>query len=117
MLRLFFLAIFLLSGCATTNQEKIGEVFQSHGATNLHYDYKKIVENLILYKEKLDLRNPNAYSKESQNYIFNEMRNSKNTIRMKYNGVYLKSYDDYLRLAFDKNSNIPDRNDFLILGL
>lgn len=117
MLRLFFLAIFLLSGCATTNQEKIGEVLQSHGTTNLHYDYKKIVENLILYKEKLDLRNPNAYSKESQNYIFNEMRNSKNTIRMKYNGVYLKSYDDYLRLAFDKNSNIPDRNDFLILGL
>ena len=41
MLRLFFLTIFLLSGCATTNQEKIGEVLQSHGATNLHYDYKK----------------------------------------------------------------------------
>ena len=117
MLRACFLAFFLLSGCASTNQDKISEVLQSRGATSLHYNYKNIIENLILYKEKLDLRNPSAYNKESQNYLYNEMRNSQNTIRMKYNNVYLKSYDDYLRIAFDKNSNVPDRNDFLILGL
>ncbi|WP_263834012.1 hypothetical protein [Sulfurospirillum oryzae] len=120
MVRLCFFLVFFLCGCATTNtnpQEKIGEVLQSHGAASLHYDYSKVIENLITYKEKLDLRNPKSYSKESQSFILNEMRTSKNSIRMKYNGVSLKSYDDYLRIAFDKNSNIPDRNDFLIIGL
>lgn len=120
MSRLCFFLVFFLYGCATTTtnpQEKIGEVFQSHGAASLHYDYNKVIENLITYKEKLDLRNPKNYSKESQNFIINEMRTSMNSIRMKYNGAYLQSYDDYLRIAFDKNSNIPDRNDFLIIGL
>ncbi|AOO66087.1 hypothetical protein [Sulfurospirillum halorespirans] len=117
MIRHGFLALFLLCGCAAPNQEKIGEVLQSHGATSLQYDFRKSVDNLILYKEKLDLRNPNGFSKESQKYIFTEMKNTKNTIRMQYNGAYLKTYDDYLRLAFDKNSTIPERNDFLILGI
>lgn len=118
MIKLCILLLFVLCGCSTSNpQEKLGEVLQSHGATSLHYDYSKIIENLITYKEKLDLRNPKSYSRESQNFIVNEMRSSKNSIRMKFNGVYLKSYDDYLRIAFDKNSNIPDRDDFLILGL
>ena len=117
MIRHCFLALFLLCGCAAPNQEKIGEVLQSHGATSLQYDFRKSVDNLILYKEKLDLRNPNGFSKESQKYIFNEMKNAKNTIRMQYNGAYLKTYDDYLRLAFEKNSTIPERNDFLILGI
>lgn len=117
--RVILLIFFFLSGCTTTTtpQEKMSEVLQSHGATTLNQDYKKIIEELITYKEKLDLRNPNSYSKGAQNYIIHEMRYSKNTIRMKYNGTYLKSYDDYLRIAFDKNSNVPDRNDFLILGL
>ncbi|KFL33598.1 MULTISPECIES: hypothetical protein [unclassified Sulfurospirillum] len=117
MIRHGFLALFLLCGCVAPNQEKIGEVLQSHGATSLQYDFKKSVDNLILYKEKLDLRNPNSFSKESQKYIFTEMQNAKNTIRMQYNGAYLTTYDDYLRLAFDKNSTIPERNDFLILGI
>jgi len=119
MNRLCFFLVFLLYGCTTTTtpQEKMGEVLQSRGAAALHYDYTKVIENLILYKEKLDLRNPKNYAKETQNYILNEMRTSKNSIHMKYNGVYLKTYDDYLRIAFDKNSNIPDRDDFLIIGL
>jgi hypothetical protein len=115
LLALFVLFVFV--GCTTPNQDKVTEVLQTKGATALHYDFKKIVEELIVYKEKLDLRNPNAYSKTSREYILNEMRTEKNTIRMRYNGNYLKTYDDYLRLAFDKNANIPERNDFLILGL
>jgi len=113
-------AVFCLvffSGCVSENQDKLGEVLQSKGATALNQDYKRIIANLITYKEKLDLRNPNAYSKTSRDYIINEMRTSQNTIRMKFNGTYLKTYDDYLRVAFDKNPTIPERNDFLILGL
>ena len=117
MIRLCLLAMLLLSGCATTTQERASEVLQTHGATALHYDYKKIIEELIVYKEKLDLRNPKGFSKENKPIILNNMKNAQNSIRIKYNGVYLQTYDDYLRLAFDKNSNIPERNDFLILGL
>lgn len=57
---LFLLSILLFSGC-TTNQEKLGEVLQSHGATTLRRDFKKISEYLVTYKEKLDLRNPKAF--------------------------------------------------------
>lgn len=111
------LALFFFVGCATSNQDKVNEVLQTKGATALNYDFKKIVEYLIAYKEKLDLRNPTAYSQSSRELILNEMRTAKNTIRMRYNGNYLKTYDDYLRIAFDKNVTVPERNDFLILGL
>lgn len=118
MFRLCFAILVLFSGCTSPqSQEKVGEVFQTKGAAALHYDFKKNIDNLILYKEKLDLRNPSAYNKESKNFIINEMRSENNTIRMKYNGNALKGYDDYLRIAFDKNPNITDRNDFLILGI
>lgn len=114
---LLFLALFI-SGCASTQgQEKVGEILQSHGATQMRKDYDTIIEQLIIYKEKLDLRNPKNYSKSEKNLIYNELKSSQNSIRIKYNNQYLKTYDDYLRIAFDKNNNIVDRNDYLILGL
>lgn len=113
---LFFLTFIFFIGCAQ-RQEKVNEVLQSHGATQMHRDYQRIIELLTTYKEKLDLRNPSSYSKGQQNYIYNELKYSKNTIRVKHNNHYLKSYDDYFHVAFDKNTDIPDRNDFLIIGL
>ncbi|MBN2831871.1 MAG: hypothetical protein JXK50_00945, partial [Campylobacterales bacterium] len=111
------LLLFFFIGCGTNPQEKVSELLQSRGATNLTQDYKKITHYLYTYKEKLDIRNPKAFNKASQPYIFHEIKYAKNTIRMHYNGILLKTYDDYLRLAFDKNPTIPERNDFLILGL
>ncbi len=111
------LLLFFFIGCGSNPQEKVSELLQSRGATNLTQDYKKITHYLYTYKEKLDIRNPKAFNKASQPYIFHEIKYAKNTIRMHYNGVLLKTYDDYLRLAFDKNPSIPERNDFLILGL
>ncbi|MDD2384496.1 MAG: hypothetical protein PHN18_09935 [Sulfurospirillaceae bacterium] len=111
------LVLFVLStGCAT-HQEKVSEVLQSHGATQVNRDYKSLLSLLVQYKEKLDLRNPSHYSKTQKAYIYNNLQQSRNTIRINYNNTYLKTYDDYLRIAFDKNPNINDRNDFLILGL
>lgn len=113
---LYFMLLWCLSGC-TFRQEKVNEVLQSHGATQMHRDYQHIIELLTTYKEKLDARNPSSYSKGQQNYIYHELKYSKNTIRIKQNTTYLKTYDDYLRIAFDKNTNILDRNDYLIIGL
>jgi hypothetical protein len=114
---LLFLAL-SLTGCASTQgQEKVSEILQSHGATQMRKDYAGIIEQLIVYKEKLDLRNPKNYSKSEKNLIYSELKSGQNSIRIKYNNQYLKTYDDYLKVAFDKNNNITDRNDFLILGL
>lgn len=112
----FFFAVLFFSGC-NTHQEKLGEVLQSHGATSLHRDFKKISECLVTYKEKLDLRNPKAFSKESQRTILNAISRSDNTLRITHDGVLLHGYDDYLRIAFSQNPLVPDRNDFLIIGL
>jgi len=109
--------LLILSGCVAENQNKLGEVLQSKGATAMNQDYNHIIVNLMTYKEKLDLRNPKAYSQNTREYIINEIRTSHNTIHMTFNTNALKTYDDYLRVAFDKNTTIPDRNDFLILGL
>ncbi|MBP6325156.1 MAG: hypothetical protein KBE79_05805 [Sulfurospirillum sp.] len=116
--KLFFLLfpIFFIYGC-NTPQEKLGEVLQSHGATGIRRDFKKISEYLVSYKEKLDLRNPKAFSKESSYTIKQAIAHSHNTLRITHDGVSLKTYDDYLRIAFSKNPKIPDRNDFLIVGL
>lgn len=113
---LFLLSILLFFGCST-HQEKLGEVLQSHGAATLRRDFKKISECLVTYKEKLDLRNPKAFSKESAYTITQAILNSHNTLRITHDGIMLKTYDDYLRVAFSKNPNVPDRNDFLVIGL
>ncbi len=83
----------------------------------MHLDFKKISENLIRYKEKLDLRNPKAFSREAKERIVHEIHRTRNTLSITYNGQKLITYDDYLRVAFDKNRPIVERNDFLIVGL
>lgn len=117
-LHIFFLLVLiqLFTGCVT-NQAKVSEVLQSHGATQMNRDYKHLSSLLLQYKEKLDLRNPSQYSKTQKDYIYNDLMQSHNSIRVKYNNTYLNTYDDYLRVAFDKNPTISDRNDFLVIGL
>jgi len=105
-----------LCGCAT-NHEKITQTLQSHGATLLSRDFKKMSEYLYMYKEKLDRRNPKAFSPKANYAIVHDIQNAQNALRITYNDYTLKTYDDYLRIAFDKNPSITDRNDFLILGL
>jgi len=118
MIKIFgsFLGILIFLGC-TSGQEKFNEVLQSRGATQMHLDFKKISENLIRYKEKLDLRNPKAFSREAKERIVHEIHRTRNTLSITYNGQKLITYDDYLRVAFDKNRPIVERNDFLIVGL
>jgi len=111
-----FICLFFLSGCATSH-EKISESLQSHGATLLNRDFKKVSKYLYMYKEKLDLRNPKAFSSKANYAILHDIQTAQNTLRITYNERKLSTYDDYLKVAFDKNPGITDRNDFLILGI
>jgi len=111
-----FISLFFFLGCVST-QEKLTEALQSKGASSLHRDFKKLSSNLIAYKEKLDLRNPKAFSKEAKQSIIHEISLTRNTLAITYNGVKLRTYDDYLRVAFEKNTPVVERNDFLIVGL
>ncbi len=106
----------LLSGCSNY-QEKATQTFQSKGAAQLKQDFKKINTLLLEYKEKLDMRNPNNYKKDFKDAMVNEIAHERNTLSIVYNGQKLNTYDDYLRVAFDTTTRIPNRNDFLIVGL
>lgn len=109
------LSILCFSGCVA-NQEKLNETLQSHGAKLLRRDFQKISEYLYTYKEKLDLRNPKAFSPKARYPILQEIKNAQDSLRVTYNDVKLRTYDDYLRVAFN-TSSVTERNDFLILGL
>lgn len=114
---IFCIILFFTQGCTTLTQEKLSETLQSNGATQLRKDYKNITHSLIVYKQKLDLRNPKAFSKESARMIVDDMERSLNSIRFIYKGKTLVHYDEYFRVAFDPSPTISDRNDFLMVGL
>lgn len=113
---LMILFLSLLTGCAKP-KEKIQEFLETDSATQVREDYKSILENLVLFKVKLDKRNPNEYDKKLSNQIFQEIRTNQNNIRIKINNTFLIKYDEYFKFAFDNNPHIKNRNDFLILGM
>ncbi len=79
-------------------------------------NYKKIQKYLISFKEKLDKRNPNSYSKDLSPRIYRLINEFENDFLLKYKKSTLSNYKDYLQIAFSKN-NIESRNDYLVLGL
>lgn len=114
---LLYLLIFsLLYGC-TTSSSRVGEFLQTNGAKLIQRDYTNMRELLVSLKKKLDARNPNAFNKQQDFYIIKEIEENTNTIFYPYKGKYLKNYDEYLKVAFSKETDISYRNDFLILGL
>ncbi len=108
--------ISLLTGCIKP-EEKMQEFLETDSATQVRQDYKNILESLVLFKTKLDRRNPNEFDKKLSNQIFQEIRSNQNNIKININNTPLIKYDDYFKFAFDKNSKLKNRNDFLILGI
>jgi hypothetical protein len=113
---IYFLIYLLFTGCSTTSS-RVGEFFQTNGAKLIQRDYKNMNELLISLKKKLDARNPHAYNKKQDFYIYKEIRDNTNSLFYQYKGNYIKDYDKYLKIAFSKDTSIKYRNDFLILGL
>jgi len=107
--------VLFFSGCIP-KQEDVKDTFQSNSANTIKKDYKKIQKHLLTLKEKLDKRNPEAYSKKLSPRIYKLISELENNFLLKYKKTTLSNYKDYLQIAFSKDT-IALRNDYLILGL
>jgi len=106
----------LFSGCISATQERVEKMLQTNSANSMKKDYTQITKELIVFKEKLDKRNPSAYDKDFSNQIYTEINNLTNTRNLAYENIQLHTYKEYLQIAFSK-FEIKNRNDYLILGL
>lgn len=106
---------FFIQAC-TLDQNSIKSVAQTNSATQIDEFKNEILKELISYKKKLDLRNPNAYNKNLQSSIIQEIRTKKNFINLVQDGKVLEKPNEYFYYAF-LTQKIQNRNDLLILGI
>ncbi len=111
---LIFASIFF-QACAF-NTSGLKSLAQSNSASQIEEYKVEILESLITYKNKLDLRNPSAFNKDIKDDIINEISINQDYIHIIQDGVKLETYEDYFYYAFS-DKNINNRNDLLILGM
>lgn len=109
------IVVFIFQAC-TFDKNTIKSVAQTNSATQIDEFKAEILKELINYKKKLDLRNPNAYNKNLQTSIIQEIRDNKDFINLVQDGKVLENSDEYFYYAFSPKK-IENRNDLLILGL
>ncbi|MDZ7820238.1 MAG: hypothetical protein U5K55_17290 [Aliarcobacter sp.] len=111
---LVFIGIFF-QACAF-NKSSLKNIAQTSSASQIEEYKVEILESLIKYKNKLDLRNPSAFNINLKEEIINQIKTNQDYIYLTQDGKKLESYEDYFYYAFlDKNLN--NRNDLLIIGL
>lgn len=113
---LWVLMVAFFSGCFSSTQERVEKLLQTTAANSIKNDYQHIMKNVIIFKDKLDKRNPNAYNKTDSNTIYTQIDTLQNTFNLKYANNDLVKYKEYLQIAFSK-ANVEYRNDYLVLGL
>ncbi len=106
--------ISFFQGCMP--QSSIKSVVQTTSAAQVSMYKNQIIEDLLKYKEKLDLRNPYSFNKQLSKDIVKQIEENKDYINIIQDGIKLKTANEYLYYAFTK-ANIENRNDFLIIGL
>jgi len=111
---LVFLVLFFQS-CAL-NKTTIKGIAQTNSASQIEVYKNEILKSLIVYKQKLDLRNPNGYNKNIEYEIINQIKQKDDYINIIHNKKKLENYQEYFYYAFS-TEDISHRNDFLILGL
>lgn len=107
--------LLLFSGCLP-KQDTVKSAFQTNSASSIKKDYKEVSEFILTFKEKLDLRNPDSYSKKRADKINSMIKNLDKNYAIQFNEIVLEDYKDYLQIAFSKDA-IANRNDYLVLGL
>lgn len=107
--------LLLFSGCLP-KQESVKSVFQTNSAVSIKNDFHEVSDLLIEFKNKIDLRNPKSYSEKRTEKINSMIKNLDSNFVIKFKGMILEDYKDYLHIAFSKDE-IQNRNDYLILGL
>lgn len=110
-----FISLLFFSACVPT-QEDVRNALQTNSATSLKKDAKNLQKLIVKFKEKLDKRNPNNFSKKLETKIYDSIKNSNKNLYIKYKHNVLDNYKDYLQIAFSKDE-IFHRNDYLVLGL
>lgn len=98
------------------NETTIKSIAQTNSASQIEVYKNEILKSIIIYKQKLDLRNPSAYNKNIANDIISEIKNKQDYINIVYNGKKLNTYNEYFYYAFSPE-NINNRNDLLIIAL
>jgi hypothetical protein len=103
------------SSCVPTNDD-VKSVFQTNLANAINDDSKDLQRLLVKFKEKLDKRNPNGFSKKLAPKINRTIKSENKKLYLRYKDSILENYKDYLQIAFSKDEIYP-RNDYLVLGL
>lgn len=112
---LFMFLILCIQSCSV-KQSDIKSVAQTNSATQIDEFKTEILKELINYKKKLDLRNPNGYNKDLQASIIYQINLREDHLHLIQEGKTLENYGEYFYYAFS-SENINNRNDLLILGL
>ncbi len=114
---LLILILLIFTGCNNV-QDKIKNTIQTENAKHIKNNYKEMVELLLEYKSKLDKRNPKGFSNQLNYLLQKNIRENIDEINLYINNsIPLKHYQDYLNYAFDKNSQVNYRNDYLAIGM
>lgn len=111
----FFIFLSLVFQACSFNNNSVRSVIQTNSASQIENYKNNLLDDLIEYKIKLDLRNPFSYNKKLKYDIIREIRNKENYIKL-LNVKSINNYKKYLYYAFSKDK-IKNRNDFLILGI
>lgn len=112
------LLLLLLTGCSTHEGEDsfVKEVFQTSGASSLRgylYDLDGLLEQ---YRQKLNKRNPRAYSKAHEASLRDEIKEQTDKIRLPLVAAAAPQYKQYLKIAFSPKP-LENRNDYLVLAV
>ncbi len=110
---IFICFIFFFQGCSK-NSSTIKQFFQTNNIIQVENNYKEICTLIAQYKIKLDKRNPKAFNKIWEKPIIENIKSLRNNIDL---SNYKDDYKKYLQKTFSQNTNIQNRNDFLILGI
>ena len=113
---LFLISVSLLFLSCSSNNQNVKSAFQTNSASIIDKDVKLLLLKLKELKIKLDKRNPQNYNKSNKKRILKLLEEADGTYVLKHQNKILKSYKDYLELAFSKEK-IINRNDYLILGI
>ncbi len=114
---LLILILLIFTGCNNV-QEKIKNTIQTENAKHIRNNYKAVAELLLEYKVKLDKRNPKSFNNQFNTLLKKNIYDNTDDITLYINGEKpLVTYVDYLNYAFDKNTVVEYRNDYLAIGI
>jgi hypothetical protein len=110
------LFLILFTGCSSSKID-ITDMLQTQNAKHIKNHYRSITSLLLEYKTKIDKRNPQNYDRSLDNLLRKNIKRSNNITLHSKSHKRFTNYRQYLDYAFSKQTNIINRNDYLIVGI